>query len=466
VGTEPHLKTSTGMPTPCRALVCLALGLSSAIPSATLLVADLEAAGAFEHVLEQCATSRRELIIAVTDIRHLRWARNILLNLDSFDHRHTLIIGGSRKACSVLASHGIARPLPCACAYSTHLRKHPGLRAWRISQEHVYLLWWQRWHYASLAVSKLYRVLSLDTDISLRADPYPILWAPPLRRHALVVGLDSEADGTHHFYTWPSANVGFVYCTGASGGAAAWVLGEVSRRAERLLSQPMPNGMAPQMRLWEQDLFRDAVESAVEGKQSERHSRRHLMPNGPAARAASAAAARDVRWQRETFSSSAQQRWLCWLPLRLPSPSVVMGDSDAVLGDSVGTTTVLGDSRLARPSAESLAGLPQWLFSQYIVLPHGNPRWGAWARTPSPVLVGHAVGVRIKYGAAAGARAGAPLPQLPFHSCPSTAARLQPLIASVLPQPCPLPFLSCPSAAPSAAPSTLGRDRAVLGTFY
>ena len=41
--------------------------------------------------------------------------------------------------------------------------------------------WWQRWHYAAAAVAAGYHVLSLDTDISLRADPYPLLRTlPPL----------------------------------------------------------------------------------------------------------------------------------------------------------------------------------------------------------------------------------------------------------------------------------------------
>jgi len=349
------------------------------------LIADLEAAGAFAGVLERCATPAKDIIISVTDVRHVRWARNLLFNLDSFGHRHTLVIGGSTASCSLLASHGDPRPLPCACAYSSHLRSHLGLRKWRISQSHVYLLWWQRWHYAALAVSMSYRVLALDTDLSLRTDPYPILWASPLSDHSIIVGLDSESDGKENYYTFPSINVGFVYCTGKRGGASAWVLGEISRRAAQLLDTPMPSGMAPQMRLWEQDLFRDAVESAAFGNLSFRHSLRHISSSGSAARKASAAAARELRW-RHALSTTlvpstlvAEPRRLCWLPLHRPPDAGGVPTADA-----------------ANASSERLAGLPQWFFSQYIVMPHGHPRYGAWARQPSPVVVGHTVGVRIK----------------------------------------------------------------------
>ena len=44
---------------------------------------------------------------------------------------------------------------------------------------------WQRWHYAARAVAAGYRVLSLDADISLRADPYPLLRTLS-RAHVLV----------------------------------------------------------------------------------------------------------------------------------------------------------------------------------------------------------------------------------------------------------------------------------------
>ena len=45
---------------------------------------------------------------------------------------------------------------------------------------------------ASILRGAGWRVLSLDADISLRADPYPLLRT--LQRHALIVGLDSEED--------------------------------------------------------------------------------------------------------------------------------------------------------------------------------------------------------------------------------------------------------------------------------
>ena len=203
------------------------------------MVADLEAPGVFERVLETCATPRRDIIIAITDKRHVRWARNLLANLDSLGLHNAALIAGGMDACADLSSQ---QAPPCACGHSSYLRRHPGLKTYRVSQEHVYHLWWQRWHYAARAVASSYRVLSLDTDISLRVDPYPVLWSAAFARHALIVGLDSESDGRPNYYIFPAINVGFVYATGQVDGPVHWLLSEVGRRVKARLESPFPEG--------------------------------------------------------------------------------------------------------------------------------------------------------------------------------------------------------------------------------
>ena len=69
----------------------------------------------------------------------------------------------------------------------------------------------------SEAVRLGYRVLSLDTDISLRANPYPLLHGV-LRHHSLITGLDNDRDKSS--YVFPNTNVGFVYVRGPAHSAA------------------------------------------------------------------------------------------------------------------------------------------------------------------------------------------------------------------------------------------------------
>ena len=65
------------------------------------------------------------------------------------------------------------------CAHSSYMQNEPGLvaglKAYNVKPNHVYHLWWQRWHYAAAGVAAGYNMLMLDADISLRADPYPLL---------------------------------------------------------------------------------------------------------------------------------------------------------------------------------------------------------------------------------------------------------------------------------------------------
>ena len=86
-----------------------------------------------------------------------------------------------------------------------------------------------------------YSALSLDSDISLRADPYPLLHRSALARRQLLVGLDSDApSGTGHaLLLFPGINVGLVYAHRCRmGGPAHTLLREVTRRAEAFLLGP------------------------------------------------------------------------------------------------------------------------------------------------------------------------------------------------------------------------------------
>ena len=67
------------------------------------------------------------------------------------------------------------------------------LNRWQIREWHVYHLWWQRWRYLAWAVELGYNAMSLDTDISLRANPYACM---PVSSHACTPAA-SQSRGAH-----------------------------------------------------------------------------------------------------------------------------------------------------------------------------------------------------------------------------------------------------------------------------
>ena len=236
------------------------------------VVGDLEAPGAFASAVQSRArplspmTRRSDVIMFVCDERHTHYAHNLLLNLAELGLAgRALAIGNSALACQRLIARSPADSV--TCGYSSYLRSGTNatvdraLRSWRIGDGHVYHLWyagvdksppaglaiehsvarvhrWQRWHYLGWAVRLGYNALSLDTDISLRADPYVLLHGP-LGHRQLFVGLDSEASGAERPGVFPMINVGFVYCRRcATHGPAHRLIADVPRRMLRLLMGP------------------------------------------------------------------------------------------------------------------------------------------------------------------------------------------------------------------------------------
>ena len=203
---------------------------------------DFEAPGNFSYALRRRSYDR-QIILMLSDQRYLHWAFNALLNLEELGLHHHLLIGSSASVCSdyMLGLPHVAR----GCGTSSFLRRsasnevNRSLDRWKIHDEHPYHLWWQRWRYIERAVALGYAVLSIDTDISLRHDPFPVLRGP-LRHHKLVVSVESEQAARVNRFRFPVINAGFVYCQGRAGGAAHWAVAEVVRRIEALLYSSPP----------------------------------------------------------------------------------------------------------------------------------------------------------------------------------------------------------------------------------
>lgn len=292
-----------------------------------------------------------------------------------------------------------------------------GLQAYHIHDGHVYHIWWQRWHYMARAVELGYRALSLDSDLSLRVDPYDILHGA-LRSHELVVAIDSARSGAQLMRFFPAINVGFVYCRDRAGGAAHRVLTEVAGSFERLLCaagrgselmtlQPATPLLSPsslksgasqhagrvayervQQVLWEQDTFSDVVETAafgLTGPEAHRHTLAHIKRNLTIEERA-----RRRDWVR-TMSSE-------WAPGAPPAEMIQLqlgSPTDSSSGHGGMEAGVGGDA--GHRAMATVGGLPKWYLSAFAACPYGNACDGRWARTPTPMGIAHMVGERGKF---------------------------------------------------------------------
>lgn len=236
------------------------------------LSSDLEAPGAFARALG-ARSAGHEIILMLSDADNVHWAHNQVLNLEELGLRHHLLIGSDAATCA-----SFLRRLPdSGCGSSSYLRRghnasvDAALDRWGIVDWHPFHLWWQRWHYLALAVSLNYNALSIDTDLSFRYDPYPLLRGAFDHRQMLV-GVESLSPGRKNRYIFPAINAGFVYCQGAPDGMSHWVLAEVDARLEAALLGAVVRMNASseastvvERFLWDQDHFKDVVESAAFG---------------------------------------------------------------------------------------------------------------------------------------------------------------------------------------------------------
>ena len=293
---------------------------------------------------------------------------------------HSLVIASAPRVCSSLHTRLFATGVRVGghCAHSSYLREASnasiaaGLHRWQIDAGHVFHLWWQRWRYVALAISMRYTVLSLDTDISLRSDPYPLLWRAYQHRQ-LVIGIESEKPARKNRYIFPAANLGFVYCRARPGGTVQQLFAEVTRRVEELLLAPSPtlnqeNHTAANM-LWDQDIFRDVVETFAFDLRPP--SFRHVLYHAGTSPADLNAQSRSFDWLHEdtSFFPAAAPVRTVWFQLHDP---------------------------ITHAADETMAGLPLWFFAPYTVNPYGDLWDGGWLRSPSPVVIAHMVFVSNK----------------------------------------------------------------------
>ena len=125
-------------------------------------------------------------------------------------------------------------------------------------------------------------------------------------------------------------------------------------------------------RQWDQEQLKDVIESMAFGVFSQRHIR-YFSGAGDSSQSIKSLA-RGWDWQREQLKlvQDGPSISLAWLPLKRPAGS----------GESM--------------ASESVAALPLWFASLYVMPPAGNCD-GRWGETDAPLVAGHLVYVRHKY---------------------------------------------------------------------
>ena len=235
---------------------------------------------------------KKEIVVLVANSRGRHLAANAIANLRSVGIEHYLLVTNTKEACEGMrrtrgskSASGEAASWRVECAWTSFLLGHPRLATYGLTQgeerSDPFRLWWARFHLLERLVAFGYNPMYVDTDVSFRVNPYPLLKGP-FARFALV-----GQDETGHVN---GVNIGFVYAQNArAGGPAHRVLNETVARMFAILEHaPGPVtqwdgdvARGAKEHLWDQHIYNDVVESAVFSRDLRRRSGARLIdPSG------------------------------------------------------------------------------------------------------------------------------------------------------------------------------------------
>ena len=256
---------------------------------------------------------KKEIVVLVANSRGRHLAANAIANLRSVGIEHYLLVTNTKEACEGMrrtrgskSASGVAASWRVECGWTSFLLGHPRLATYGLTQgeerSDPFRLWWARFHLLERLVAFGYNPMYVDTDVSFRVNPYPLLKGP-FARFALV-GQDETGRVN-------GVNIGFVYAQNArAGGPAHRVLNETIARMFAILEHaPDPVtqwdgdvARGAKEHLWDQHIYNDVVESAVFSRDLRRRSGARLIdPSGNARMAWNDAEAnafpRDTEWE-------------------------------------------------------------------------------------------------------------------------------------------------------------------------
>ena len=174
------------------------------------------------EALLKARSYKKEIIITTADGNYLEEVLNLLLDFQDLHMEHTVVFMDQESSCSKAA----AVHSNLGCTWSKFLsQEHPEPYWTRIVH-----MWLMRWLLFNSMARRGYNPLILDTDNSVRMDPYLFLKSPMFRDYSLVVSYD---DGV------PEINCGAIYGQNiAPDGPSAWITAEVVDRLLRCGTDP------------------------------------------------------------------------------------------------------------------------------------------------------------------------------------------------------------------------------------
>ena len=348
---------------------------------------------------------RREIIVMVSNRAGAHLAANSVAMLRRVGVEHYLLLTNAKETCEEIR----AGPWGVQCGWTSYLMNHPRLAAHALTNEEMrspFRLWWARFHVLERLVAFGYNPMYVDTDVSFRYNPYPLLKGP-FGEYQLV-GQDETRQLT-------GVNIGLVYAQNAEpGGGAHWVLNEtVSRMLQILEHAPEPvrrwdgrTAEGAKEHLWDQHIYNDVLESAAFGRHLRRRSGQRLID--PAGNA------RDEWVKASGFPEDASLAWNVDV--------VVVADADVPTDPDDATKRApvdVGTHRVRVKAIRALDAPTATSAKKPQIVSHSDaflaaPAWflggwsgvagdvafqgveGRWNLDPCPVVVAHLVGALSK----------------------------------------------------------------------
>jgi hypothetical protein len=250
------------------------VGVTPALAASPYLHGDLEADGALARTVARvsrpadsgCAPSsscslQRELVLLHANHKRMRLLVNVAAQLSALGMHHTLALGFSETLCTALQK----TTQPLHCAFSSYLRRGPLAAAAKRLLPPKHIAWLQRFYYLRRFFELGVRVLALDTDMAIVANPFIVLRDPSVfGRFQMVTTFDFKGG-------FANTNIGFVCLQNATlGGPVHALFLEFEARVARALRMPAeerPNKRASFITrfVWDQNLFNKVLLSAMVG---------------------------------------------------------------------------------------------------------------------------------------------------------------------------------------------------------
>ena len=337
----------------------------------------------FDRVAQDVAKrsfNGREVVLLTSNAEGLPLAINLIANLASFGHRHSLLLADRASTCALLTSEA-----PPACIHSSLLRTGKDGRVLRqYVSNAVWTLWLQRYLYFRRLIALGLSPLLLDADVVLFRDPYPFLHGT-MANYTLFVLCDASAG-------YAAVNGGVLYASKANpNGPVAHLFAEFERRVMAVVQGPKlirfdrtagnrAGGPADTL-LYDQTVINNVLLSEVLGREANMHT--HTSFDGPGG----------------ALGSTRVPSFWHVPPTEWPTPTS-LGHYDTRYPPRY----ALRNRPLTRHGiTESVVMAPPWLFSAEsdarvppvrqgnTKVPPGRPAAGLWGAVPPPAVLVHFV---------------------------------------------------------------------------